>query len=290
MSARTIYLAGVILLVGSLAIGQFAHAATPSDPPLGPSGLRKQPHRVYLPLVLSKWRPLEVGLVTDIAGINDKSFNNLAWQGILEAETQLGVIGKYLESQDQTDYIENMQQFVEEKQDLIITVGFRMGVDTANVARANPEADFAIVDYTYPDCWTGAEPGRDCGSETVIPNVRGLTFSTERAAFLAGYLAAGMTTTGKVGTFGGMKISPVTAFMVGYEQGVNYYNQQHGAKRTGAGLEDQSHSRRLRDRRVHRQFREYRGWSHLRRIFEESRCGRDFSGRGCGRPGGSPSL
>jgi basic membrane protein A len=84
------------------------------------------------------------------------------------------------------------------------------------------------VDYAYPDCWPGAEVGKDCGSDTAIDNVLGLTFATDEAAFLAGYGAAGMSKTGKVGTFGGIKIPTVTIFMIGFEAGVKYYNQVHG--------------------------------------------------------------
>lgn len=169
-----------------------------------------------------------VGQVTDMGGIDDKSFNATAWKGITNAMTQLGVEGKFLESQQQADYAKNIQQFLAEDLDLIVTVGFLLGVDTAVAAVANPDQNFAIVDYAYPDCWEGAEPGKDCGSDVELENVLGLTFATDEAAFLAGYLAAGMTKTGKVGTFGGIKIPTVTIFMKGFEAGVKYYNQQHG--------------------------------------------------------------
>jgi basic membrane protein A len=171
---------------------------------------------------------ITVGQITDMGGIDDKSFNQTAWKGVQDAEDQLGVEGKYLESQQQADYIKNIQQFVDEELDLIITVGFLLGVDTATAANENPDINFAIVDYSYPDCWPGATPGKDCGSEEVIDNVLGLIFNTDQAAFMAGYLAAGMTETGKVGCFGGIKIPTVTIFMRGMEAGVKYYNRQHG--------------------------------------------------------------
>jgi len=173
---------------------------------------------------------LVVGQVTDMGGIDDKSFNATAWKGIQDAMTQLGVEGKYLESQQQSDYAKNIQQFLGEKLDLIVTVGYLLGVDTATAAIANPDQKFAIVDYAYPDCWPGAVPGKDCGSDKELPNVLGLTFATDEAAFLAGYLAAGMTKTGKVGTFGGIKIPTVTIFMKGFEAGVKYYNQKYGTE------------------------------------------------------------
>ena len=170
----------------------------------------------------------KVAQVTDLGGIDDKSFNATAYKGIEQAVAELGVEGKYLESQQQADYNKNIQQLLDEETDLIITVGFLLGVDTATSAKANPDTSFAIVDYAYPDCWEGAEEGKDCGSSTEIPNVLGLTFATDQAAFLAGYAAAASTQTGKVATFGGIPLPTVTIFMKGFQAGVNYYNAEKG--------------------------------------------------------------
>lgn len=170
-----------------------------------------------------------VGLVTDIGGIDDKSFNATAYQGIKRAVTELGVDGKYLESQQQDDYAKNIQQFLDENSDLIVTVSFLLGVDTANAAKANPDVNFVIVDYAYPDCFSISEEGKTCGSSTELSNVLGLTFSTDQAAFLAGYAAAASTKTGKVATFGGLNIPPVVIFMKGFEAGVDYYNEKKNA-------------------------------------------------------------
>jgi basic membrane protein A len=151
--------------------------------------------------------------VTDAGGIDDKSFNATAYKGIETAVAELGVEGKYLESQQQTDYEKNINAFVEEGCDLIVTVGFLLGDATQAAAVANPDQKFAIIDYGY---------------DPVIPNVLGLVYATDEAAFMAGYVAAGMTKTGKVGTFGGIQIPSVTAFMDGYAMGVKYYNVQKG--------------------------------------------------------------
>jgi basic membrane protein A len=171
----------------------------------------------------------QVAQVTDLGGIDDKSFNTTAYNGIERAMQELGVQGKFLESQQQSDYARNIQQLLEEDTDLIVTVGFLLGVDTANAAKANPSTKFAIVDYSYPDCFPGGEEGKTCGSSTELPNVLGLTFSTDQAAFLAGYAAAASTQTGKVATFGGINIPPVVIFMKGFEAGVNHYNKVNGA-------------------------------------------------------------
>jgi peptide/nickel transport system substrate-binding protein len=157
--------------------------------------------------------PFKAGMVTDVGGIDDKSFNASGWAGMQRAEEELGVEVAYLESQQQTDYAANITQFLDQDYDIIITVGFLLGDDTKTFAEQNPDTNFAIVDFAY---------------DPVIPNVLGLTFATDEAAFLAGYAAAGMSETGKVGTFGGIEIPPVTIFMVGFENGVKHYNEVHG--------------------------------------------------------------
>ena len=156
---------------------------------------------------------LKVGMVTDLGGIDDKSFNATAYAGIQKAIDELGIEGKYLESTQQADYEKNIQQYLDEETDLIVTVGFLLGDATKAAAEANPETKFAIVDYAY---------------DPTIPNVMGLVFGTDQASFLAGYAAAASTKTGKVATWGGINIPPVADFMIGFESGVNYYNEQNG--------------------------------------------------------------
>ncbi len=153
--------------------------------------------------------------VTDVGGIDDRSFNATAWKGVEDSVTGLGVEGKYLESQQQTDYAKNIQAFIDEGCDLIVTVGFLLGEDTAAMAEANPDQKFSIVDFAY-------DPSFD--------NVVGQVFATEEAAFLAGYVSAAMTQTGKIGTFGGIQIPPVTVFMDGFALGADYYNEVHGTE------------------------------------------------------------
>jgi basic membrane protein A len=88
----------------------------------------------------------KVGEVSDFGGVDDKSFNQLAWQGVQQANSDLGTDGKFLESKVQADYAKNIQQFVGEGSNMVITVGFNMGIDTATAAKANPDTFFAIVD------------------------------------------------------------------------------------------------------------------------------------------------
>ncbi len=152
--------------------------------------------------------------ITDTGGVDDKGFNQTAWKGVQDAETKHGIEGKLLESSAETDYQPNINSFISEGCDLIVTVGFLLGDATKDAAEANPEQKFSIVDYAY---------------DPVVPNILGQVFATDEAAFLAGYLAAGVTESGIVGTFGGINIPPVTIFMNGFVRGVDYYNEQKGA-------------------------------------------------------------
>lgn len=151
--------------------------------------------------------------VTDTGGVDDKSFNQTAWKGVQDAMAQLGVEGVVLESRAETDYEPNINSLIAQNCDIIITVGFLLGDGTKAAAEANPDVKFSIVDYAY---------------DPAIPNVLGQIFATDEAAFLAGYVAAGVSQSGVVGTFGGINIPTVTIFMDGFYYGVQYYNEQKG--------------------------------------------------------------
>lgn len=149
--------------------------------------------------------------VTDTGGVDDKGFNQIAHEGLLQAETELGVTTDLLESTTDADYAPNLQSFVDKGCNVIVTVGFLLADATKAAAEANPTVQFAIVD-----------------SNTSAPNVQGLTFATDQPSFLAGYMAAATTKSGIVGTFGGINIPPVATFMQGFAKGVEYYNAQKG--------------------------------------------------------------
>jgi basic membrane protein A len=151
--------------------------------------------------------------VTDTGGIDDRSFNASAWAGLKDAHSKTGMKVQYLQSTSQSDYTPNIQQFVQKKCGIIVTVGFLMGDATQTAAKQNPNQKFAIVDYSY---------------SSPINNVRALLYQTDQDAFLGGYLAAGMSKTGKVGTFGGQDIPTVTIYMSGFVAGVRDYNKKHG--------------------------------------------------------------
>jgi len=153
-------------------------------------------------------------MVSDSGGFDDKSFNQTSHDGLVNAKTNLGVTTAEIESQSDSEYADNIDALVQQDCNQITTVGFLLGDATEAAAKANPDIDFSIVDYGY------AKPS---------DNLKGLNFSTAEPSYLAGYLAAGMSKTGVVGTFGGLPIPTVTVFMTGFVQGVEKYNEDNGA-------------------------------------------------------------
>jgi basic membrane protein A len=158
-----------------------------------------------------------IGLVTD--GSVDSPWNELSYQGLLRAESELGVVGTVYTPTSSADYESKLQQCVIDGNELCFSVGFLMNEATATTAQLHSNKKFAIVDHWFFD-------GE--GNKVTYDNVKELTFRVDQAAFLAGYVAAGTTQTGKVGTYGGLSIAPVVNFMDGFWYGVQYYNQQNG--------------------------------------------------------------
>src|SRR5579859_1904484 len=128
------------------------------------------------------------------------------------AQANPNVSVKYLASTSESDYVPNINTFFSQKCNIIVTVGFAMGDATKTAAGSHPSQKFAIVDNSYTP---------------VIKNVDALVFNTVQDGFLGGYLAAGMSKTGKVATFGGLELPTVTVYMDGFWDGVQYYNTQH---------------------------------------------------------------
>jgi len=162
-------------------------------------------------------------MVTDTGGINDKSFNQSSWEGMqAAAAADSNIQVKYLPSTSTSDYAKNITAFEGQKCGIIVTVGFAMGPATQSAALADSKQKFAIVDCSYASfCLsTKAHP-------PIAHNIDQLVYNTVQDAFLGGYLAAGMTKTGKVATYGGEKFGTVTIYEDGFWDGVQYYNKQH---------------------------------------------------------------
>lgn len=206
MKNRFIVLISILVMAALLAA-----CGAPAEPAAPPEGEAETetPAEAAAPTAASDAN--QYGQVTDVGGIDDKGFNQLAWNGMQRAAENFGVNVQFLESQQQTDYEKNINEFIGQGYSGIVTVGFLLADATRQASEANPDFPFAIVDYP---------------SET--DGILGLLFAVDEPSFLAGYLAAGMTQTGIVCTYGGVKIPPVVQFLVGYEAGVNYYNEQKG--------------------------------------------------------------
>jgi basic membrane protein A len=148
--------------------------------------------------------PIKVALITDIGGLNDRSFNMLANRGLQDAIKKLGVTGRVYISKSNADYVPNLSSAARGKYDLVVAVGFLMADAVAAVAKSFPDTNFAIIDY--PSAGLKGKP----------KNVRGLMFASEQAGCLAGTAAATMSKTGTIGSVGGLKIPSVDDWISGY--------------------------------------------------------------------------
>jgi basic membrane protein A len=151
-------------------------------------------------------------MVLDTGGIDDHSFNQTSWAGMTAAKQQNPKIAiSYVPSQSANDYTPNLNAEVSKGCDTTVAVGGLMADAVKAVAKKNPSKHFAEVD-----------------SASSAPNVYGMQFNTAQGAFLGGYLAAAYSKTGKVATWGGLNIPPVTVYMDGFWEGVQYYNKKNG--------------------------------------------------------------
>ena len=152
---------------------------------------------------------LKIGMITDVAGVNDQSFNQSAWEGLQKAKEELGVEVTYLESKQDSDYATNIETFVDEDVDLILGVGEKLASAIEEGAGLYPNQKFAIVDEELP---------------SDIKNVKSILFNSQEAAYLVGLIAGKMTKTNNVGFIGGMEIPVIDTFKYGYMAGVKNAN------------------------------------------------------------------
>jgi basic membrane protein A and related proteins len=157
--------------------------------------------------------PVKVCFVTDDAGVDDRSFNASGWQGVQDAVASGAAQANpiLLESSSEADYQPHIETCLAQGAEHIVTSGFKLAGATETFAAANPAVQWTIIDFS-----------------SVGPNVAGTEFQTDEAAFAAGYLAAGMTQTGTVATYGGQNIPTVAIFLDGFARGVAHYNQVKG--------------------------------------------------------------
>jgi basic membrane protein A and related proteins len=154
---------------------------------------------------------LKACMVLDTGGVDDHSFNQSSWAGLQAAnKANANIKISYVPSSSQNDYTPNLTAETNKGCDTVIAVGGLMTDAVTKIAKKNPDQQYAEID-----------------SASSGPNVYGLQYNTAQGGFLGGYLAAGMSKTGKVATYGGLNIPPVTIYMDGFWEGVQYYNQQN---------------------------------------------------------------
>lgn len=175
-------------------------------------------------------KKIKACLVSDNGGFQDKSFNQSAHQGMEKAVKELGVEAKYAQSKTEADFSKNVESMVQQKCDLIIGVGFLLNNAIRDAAKKNPKVKFALID---------AIPSEDDFSPSNLKNAKPILFDTAQAAYLAGYVAASQSKTGKLGTYVGMSLPSTDIFVDGFNLGMEQYNKDNGKSVTLLG-KDQS--------------------------------------------------
>lgn len=148
-------------------------------------------------------------------GFEDRAFSQAASDGLERAADELGIKTLVVDADATSEYTDDLNALVARGCDVVTTVSYLLGDATTTAARKHPDVDFSIVDFSY---------------DRPPENLRGLLFDSASPSFLAGYLAAGVTETGIVGTFGGAQIPGVTVYMDGFHAGVERYNDDNGAE------------------------------------------------------------
>jgi basic membrane protein A len=195
-----------LLVAAALAISACGSAATPTAAPAA---------------------AVKVGLVTDVGQLEDKSFNQAAYEGSKAAAEAAGATYDVIVTQNISDYKQNIQTFVDQGFNTIVTVGFLIGSDTAAAAKANPNVKFIGVDQGICVDENGvSDPTFACKGDaaTLLPNYQGIVFAEEQAGYLAGILAASISKTGTIGAVGGTNVPAVVAYNAGYVQGAQSVN------------------------------------------------------------------
>ena len=154
---------------------------------------------------------IKIGMVADLGGINDESFNQSAWEGLQQAQKDLGIEIKVIESKQASEYLPNMESLIDEDVDMVIGVGYTMKEDIQKQAENYPDTQFVLIDETY---------------DTIPENVTPILFRENEAAYLTGLIAGKMTKTNDVGFIGGIQTPVVSRFEYGYKAGVNAANDK----------------------------------------------------------------
>jgi len=208
---KKLYSLMALLIVASLALAACGgSAATEAPAPAAPTE-----------------EPLKIGVVTDVGQLEDKSFNQASYEGAKAAAENVGGTFDVIVTQNISDYKQNIQTFVDQGFDVIVTVGFLIGTDTTIAAKENPNVKFIGVDQGICVDEAGAPDATfACAGDaaTLLPNYQGIVFAEEQAGYLAGVLAASISKTGTIGAVGGTNVPAVVAYNAGYVAGAQSIN------------------------------------------------------------------
>ena len=163
---------------------------------------------------------VKIEMVTDTGGVNDQSFNQLAWAGMQQLNADNGWEVSYIESKQDADYMTNLDKAVDDGSNLVWGIGFAMAEAVNTAAEQNPDVQFALIDGT-----------NDNGAE----NLTGVLFKAQEPSFAVGYIAARVSKSGKVGFVGGMSSETIQQFEYGFYAGIEYANKEQGTSVTYQG-------------------------------------------------------
>jgi basic membrane protein A and related proteins len=199
----------LLIAVLALCVGSVAACGDDEEPATGGDGAEAT-------ATAEPEKKIRVGMVTDIGGLNDRSFNESAYKGLQKAESDLGIEIRAVTSKSNADYVPNLSTLARQKYDLVIAVGFLMAEATEKVAGQFPDTNFAIIDSSQ------------AAMKSKPKNVEGILFKENEAGYLVGFMA-GLYAKDKggdqvVSTVGGLKIPPVDAYIAGFQKGAKDAN------------------------------------------------------------------
>lgn len=208
---KKLYLVMALVVIGALLLPACAPAPVATE----------------APQVTEAPTALKIGVVTDVGQLEDKSFNQASYEGGKAAAEKLGAQFDVIVTQNISDYKQNIQTFVDQGFNIIITVGFLIGTDTTIAAKENPDVTFIGVDQGICVDENGAPDSTfACAGDaaTLLPNYQGIVFAEEQAGYLAGIVAASISKSGVIGAVGGTNVPAVVAYNAGYVAGAQSVN------------------------------------------------------------------
>lgn len=205
---------GLALSMALAGCGSSSNNTATSQPTTGASDTSAPSMSASESAAAQQYPDFKACMVSDTGGFNDHSFNETSLAGMMQAGQTYGVQTSKLQSNADSDYPTNLATLTKQGCNEITSVGFLLADSTLAAAKKNPNTKYAIIDNSY--------------GHAIPANLKELTFATDQAAFLGGYLAAGTTHSGTIGTMGGVEIPSVTIYMDGFLKGIQQYNKDNG--------------------------------------------------------------